>query len=50
MYCKLVNHKVFLRQITAGCKHSARFDKWLEILAVEELTSKKWQPELQREQ
>ena len=29
--------EVCLRQITAGCKHSsAQFDRWLEILAVED--------------
>ena len=43
--------KVFLRQITAGCKYSSvRFDKWLEILTVEDLTPKERRPELQREQ
>ena len=41
VYCTLANRKVFLRQITAGCKHnSAQLDKWLEILAVEVLTAK----------
>ena len=40
VYCTLANRKVFLRQITAGCKHnSAQLDKWLEILAVEGLTA-----------
>ena len=37
----LANRKVCLRQTAAlaGCKHdSARFDRWLEILAVEDLT------------
>ena len=29
---------------------SARFDKWLEVLAVEDLTPKERRPELQREQ
>ena len=47
----LANRKVFLRQITAGCKHSsARLDKWLEILVVEDLTPKERRPELQGEQ
>ena len=47
----LANHKVFLRQITAGCKHnSVRLDKWLKLLAVEDLTRNEWWPELQREQ
>ena len=41
IYCTLANRlakrKVFLRQITAGCKHnSARLDKWLEIVAVDD--------------
>ena len=41
IYCTLVNRKVFLGQITAGCKHNtARLDKWLEILAVEGLARK----------
>ena len=41
VYCTLANRKVFLRQITEGCKHnSAQLDKWLEILAVESLTPK----------
>ena len=32
----LANRNVFLRQRTANCKHnSARFDNWLEILAVQ---------------
>ena len=47
----LANRKVRLRQTTAGCKHnSARFDRWLEILAVEDLTSEERWPKLQREQ
>ena len=49
----LANRKVCLRQTTAlaGCKHnSARFDRWLEILAVEDLTSEERWPKLQREQ
>ena len=51
IYCTLVNPKVFLGQITAGCKHNtARLDKWLEILAVEGLAQKERWPELQREQ
>ena len=34
LICTLANRNVFLRQITAGCKHnSAQLDKWLEILA-----------------
>ena len=40
----------FIRQVTAGCKHnSARFDEWLENLAMEDLTPKQRRPELQRE-
>ena len=47
----LANGKVVVRQITAGCKHnSARLDKWLKILAVEDLTPKERPPELQRKQ
>ena len=47
----LGNCKVFLRQITVGCKHnSVRLDKWLEILVVEDLTLKERQHELQRQQ
>ena len=47
----LANHKVFLRQITAGCKYnSVPLDKWLKVLAVEDLTPNEWWPELQREQ
>ena len=49
----LANRKVCLRQTTAltGCKHnSARFDRWLEILAVEDLTSEERWPKLQRQQ
>ena len=48
VYCtlanRLENRKVFPRQITAGCKHnSARLDKWLEFLAVEDLTpNERW--------
>ena len=43
----LANRKVCLRQTAAlaGCKHdSARFDRWLEILAVEDLTSEERWP------
>ena len=41
VYCTLANRKVFLRQITAGCKHNtARLEKWLEILAIDGLTLK----------
>ena len=30
VHCTLANRKVFLRQITAGCKHNtAQLDKWL---------------------
>ena len=37
--------------LTAGCKHnSARFEKWLEILSVKDLTPKGRRPELQPEQ
>ena len=51
VYCTLTNRKVFLRQITAGCKHNSAWqDKWLETLAVEDLTPKELQPELQQEQ
>ena len=55
VYCALANclanRKVVLRQITAGCKHnSGRLDKWLKILAVEDLTPKERPPELQRKQ
>ena len=41
---RLENRKVFPRQITAGCKHnSARLDKWLEFLALEDLTpNERW--------
>ena len=49
----LANCKVCLGQTPAlaGCKHSsARFDRWLEILAVEDLTSEERWPKLQREQ
>ena len=49
----LANRKICLRQTTAlaGCKHnSARFDRWLEILDVEDLTSEERWPKLQREQ
>ena len=36
-----------LRQVTVDCKHkSAQFDKWLEILVVEDLTPREWWPEL----
>ena len=38
-----IDREVFLRRnkITVGCKHkSSQFDKWLEILAVEDLTMK----------
>ena len=32
VYCTLANRKVFLRQITAGCKHnSAQLDKWKSL-------------------
>ena len=49
---RLANRKVFVRQVTAGCKHnSVRSDKWLEILAVQkDLTLKDRRPELQREE
>ena len=41
VYCTLANRKIFLRQITGGCKHNnARLDRWLEILVVEGLTPK----------
>ena len=47
----LANHKEFLRQIAAGCEHnSAQLDKWLEILAVKDLTRKEQGTELQGEQ
>ena len=49
----LANRKVCLRQTTAlaGCKHnSARFDRWLEIFAVEDLKSEERWPKLQRKQ
>ena len=40
-----------LRLITAGSKHnSVQFDKWLEILALEDLRPKERRPELHREQ
>ena len=51
VYWTLANRKVFLRQITAGCKHnSARLNKWLEILAADGFTPKERWPELQRDQ
>ena len=38
IYCTLAKRNVFLRQVTAGYKHnSAQLDKWLEIVAVEDL-------------
>ena len=38
------------KQQRAAKHNSGRFDKWLEILAVEDLTPKERRPELQREQ
>ena len=32
VYCSLANRKVYLRQITVGCKHnSAQLDKWKSL-------------------
>ena len=55
LHCTLANHlanrKEFLRQKAAGCEHnSAQLDKWLEILAVKDLTRKEQGTELQGEQ
>ena len=51
LHCTLANRKEFLRQIAAGCEHnSAQLDKWLEILAVKDLTWKEQGTELQGEQ